>query len=692
MLDELAGLSARILDLPSAELRLADGTVVRHPPGPGNDRRPTGTETPGRGSEPHLAPLAEVPLVITAGGDAIGVLTVYGPASTVLTRQQIDDLRALARLGADRIGLRRQNDLLATRVAELTAARQAPHEAEQRWLTLIDHSPVAVAVIDGQARFQYVNPRLVALVGAEDAASLLGRTCLDIVSADRRAAAMAGLSTVIAGGPAILSRRSPMRTLSGVDRTVEFSLAAIVDHGEPAVLVEVRDVTVAAAAEDALRSSEERFHTVFSDSPAPMGITDENGRWVDVNTALGALMGAEPAQLVGARPVDFVHPDDRAAFLTAGLQYLRTGRPPRQELRFVRPDGDVRWMSLDRAPMAGPHGNRWVLGVAQDVTARKAAELALLESRNDLAAVAAVARCVQSGADPRPLVAATIRSLSGADSVSMIEAAGDAALLVTAADGGDLPGRSLSLDETSVTAEVWRSGARVFIPDVTSDPRVHPGLLTCDRVVGALWEPVTVHGRVEAVIVVGWRRRIDDPGDRAVRVVEVVADEVGAALNAARLHHELERSANTDPLTGSLNRRAWDRELHVLMDLAQLTGEPLAVAVVDLDHFKAFNDQFGHVAGDALLAEFAAAAARCLRKQDVFARWGGEEFVVALPDCTPAQAADILDRVRLSVPSGLSCSIGHTSWIPGEALTSCIGRADSALYTAKKDGRNRVSS
>jgi diguanylate cyclase (GGDEF)-like protein len=349
-------------------------------------------------------------------------------------------------------------------------------------------------------------------------------------------------------------------------------------------------------------------------------------------------------------------------------------------------------MSLDRAPMAGPHGNRWVLGVAQDVTARKAAELALLESRNDLAAVAAVARCVQSGADPRPLVAATIRSLSGADSVSMIEAAGDAALLVTAADGGDLPGRSLSLDETSVTAEVWRSGARVFIPDVTSDPRVHPGLLTCDRVVGALWEPVTVHGRVEAVIVVGWRRRIDDPGDRAVRVVEVVADEVGAALNAARLHHELERSANTDPLTGSLNRRAWDRELHVLMDLAQLTGEPLAVAVVDLDHFKAFNDQFGHVAGDALLAEFAAAAARCLRKQDVFARWGGEEFVVALPDCTPAQAADILDRVRLSVPSGLSCSIGHTSWIPGEALTSCIGRADSALYTAKKDGRNRVSS
>ncbi len=710
MLQELAALAARTLQLPRAEIRLTDGTTASHPPDPetdridtdrtDTDRTETKRNTPNRidadpqavrpGSHADRAPVAEVPL-LTTDGETVGSLTAYGTAQTVPTTQQLDDVRTLARIGADRIVLQRRNALLASTLTDLAAARQAHHEAEQRWQTLIEHSPVAVAVLDGQARFRYVNPRLVALLDADDAASLHGRTCLDIVSEDRRAAATAGLLSVISGGAPILSRRSPMRTLSGVELTVEFSLAAIVDHGEPAVLVEVRDVTGAAATDDALRSSEERFHTVFSDSPAPMGIGDENGRLVDVNDALGALMGVEPAALIGARPVDFVHPDDRADFIVAGREYLLTGRPTRQELRFVRMDGEIRWLCLDRAPMAGPAGTRWVLGVAQDSTARKAAELALLHSRNDLAAVAAVAKCVQSGDDPRPLVAATIRSLSGADSVLMIEAAGDGSLQVTAADGGDLLGRSLSLDETSMTAEVWRSGERAFIPDITGDPRVHPGLMACGHVVGALWQPVTVQGRVEAVIVVGWRHRIDDLGDRAVRVVEVVADEAGASLRAARLHRELERSANTDPLTGSLNRRAWDRELHTLMDLAQLTGEPLAVAVVDLDHFKAFNDHFGHVAGDALLAEFADAAARCLRKQDVFARWGGEEFVVALPDCTQAEAADILDRVRLSVPAGLSCSIGHTTWIPGEALTSCIGRADSALYNAKKDGRNRVS-
>ncbi|MGS0686109.1 PAS domain S-box protein [Nakamurella sp. GG22] len=818
MLEELAGLAARNLRLPLAEIRLTDGTVVRHPPQRGTGRVDSNRIDP---DQPHhespadRAPVADVPL-LTTDGEAVGSLTVHGTAQTVLTAQNLDDLRAFARIGADRIVLQRRNALLASRLADrtatrdrsaesqrvlngilahtdavvyakdlagrfivvnpaaeramqfptgivgktaadllpadqaaafrrndeliatagtqlvfeeevtlpggaihtyrsakfpllddqgrayavagvavdvtdLAAARQAHHEAEQRWQTLVEHSPVAVAVLDGQARFRYVNPRLVALLDADNAESLLGRTCLDIVREDRRTAATSGLSSVIAGGAPILSRRSPMRTFRGIELTVEFSLAAIVDHGEPAVLVEVRDVTGAAAAEEALRSSEERFHTVFSDSPAPMGIADENGRWVDVNDALGDLMGVEPAVLIGARPVDFVHPEDRADFIAAGREHLRTGRPTRQELRCVRTDGEIRWLCLDRAPMAGPTGSRWVLGVAQDSTARKTAELALLQSRNDLAAVAAVAKCVQSGDDPRPLVAATIRSLSGADSVSMIEAAGDGSLLVTAADGGDLLGRSLSLGETSVTAEVWRSGERVFIPDITADARVHPGLMTCDRVVGALWQPVTVQGRVEAVIVVGWRHRIDDLGDRAVRVVEVVADEAGASLRAARLHRELERSANTDPLTGSLNRRAWDRELHTLMDLAQLTGEPLAVAVVDLDHFKAFNDHFGHVAGDALLAEFADAAARCLRKQDVFARWGGEEFVVALPDCTQSEAAAILDRVRLSVPSGLSCSIGHTTWVPGEALTSCIGRADSALYNAKKHGRNRVS-
>ncbi len=128
-------------------------------------------------------------------------------------------------------------------------------------------------------------------------------------------------------------------------------------------------------------------------------------------------------------------------------------------------------------------------------------------------------------------------------------------------------------------------------------------------------------------------------------MVQLIADEAGGSLQASRQRAELEESANTDPLTGSLDRRAWDSALEVLTDLAAISGDPLTVAVLDLDHFKAYKDRHGHVAGDAALTEFAAGARRCLRRDDVFARWGGEEFLVALPRCGTAQATGILERI-----------------------------------------------
>jgi diguanylate cyclase (GGDEF)-like protein len=121
-----------------------------------------------------------------------------------------------------------------------------------------------------------------------------------------------------------------------------------------------------------------------------------------------------------------------------------------------------------------------------------------------------------------------------------------------------------------------------------------------------------------------------------------------------------------------------------------LSGATLTVALVDLDHFKHYNDAHGHTAGDVLLTEFAGAARTCLRKHDVFARWGGEEFIVALYDCTPDHAEQILDRIRGSMPSGSTCSIGHTTWDGTEPLAASISRADTALYVAKRTGRDRV--
>lgn len=92
-----------------------------------------------------------------------------------------------------------------------------------------------------------------------------------------------------------------------------------------------------------------------------------------------------------------------------------------------------------------------------------------------------------------------------------------------------------------------------------------------------------------------------------------------------------------------------------------------------------------------MLRDFATAATTVLRKGDVFARWGGEEFVVALPRTTTAQAEQVLDRVRGAVPAGRTCSIGHTQWRAGESVAACVARADAALYDAKRAGRDRLA-
>ncbi|WP_433306360.1 GGDEF domain-containing protein [Actinoplanes sp. CA-030573] len=148
--------------------------------------------------------------------------------------------------------------------------------------------------------------------------------------------------------------------------------------------------------------------------------------------------------------------------------------------------------------------------------------------------------------------------------------------------------------------------------------------------------------------------------------------------------------AVTDELTGLPNRRAWNTELPRTIERVRRTGDPLTVAILDIDHFKHFNDAYGHLAGDRLLKEAAAAWQDQLRTADHLARYGGEEFVVMLPDATVAQAHEIVDRMRLATPLGQSFSAGIAVWNGSETSDELTARADAALYEAKNAGRNRI--
>jgi diguanylate cyclase (GGDEF)-like protein/PAS domain S-box-containing protein len=156
-----------------------------------------------------------------------------------------------------------------------------------------------------------------------------------------------------------------------------------------------------------------------------------------------------------------------------------------------------------------------------------------------------------------------------------------------------------------------------------------------------------------------------------------------------RTEDALRAQASTDPLTGLVNRRGWRTQLGDLVADRSL-GEPLTIAVIDLDHFKAYNDTYGHQGEDRALREFATGARAVLRSGDVLARWGGEEFALALPRCTSAHATKVLAALSEQMPAGLTFSAGHTTMNTGETVADTWDRADTLLYTAKRTGRART--
>jgi diguanylate cyclase (GGDEF)-like protein len=223
-----------------------------------------------------------------------------------------------------------------------------------------------------------------------------------------------------------------------------------------------------------------------------------------------------------------------------------------------------------------------------------------------------------------------------------------------------------------------RDAVELGVPEYTGEPE--PPQAT-------LWQPVTRDSVPIAVLAFYWRRPSGDP-QTTQTLASLLATEAAVTLERIELLSRLESIARTDDLTGLPNRRAWDEELPRELLRSKREERPLCVAMIDLDHFKEFNDERGHQAGDRFLKQAAAAWGVELRGTDFLARYGGEEFALALPGCTPEQAIEVAERIRAATPEGETCSIGIACWDSEEESASLLGRADAALYQAKHRGRN----
>lgn len=199
------------------------------------------------------------------------------------------------------------------------------------------------------------------------------------------------------------------------------------------------------------------------------------------------------------------------------------------------------------------------------------------------------------------------------------------------------------------------------------------------------WAPMLVDGIGE---------RYPDSGWRIGALFTCLCAILGVTMQGLRdqIRRQAERLTSlalADDLTGLANRRAWDAAVEAALIAAERRSEPVCVALLDVDHFKAVNDARGHAAGDAVLIALARAWAPAIRRGDVLARLGGDEFALLLTATDLEEAREVVERVVAST-GHTPCSIGLARWDGMEDGAHLLGRADGLLYEAKALGRNRL--
>jgi diguanylate cyclase (GGDEF)-like protein len=285
--------------------------------------------------------------------------------------------------------------------------------------------------------------------------------------------------------------------------------------------------------------------------------------------------------------------------------------------------------------------------------------------------------------------------------------------LLFLAEGGELHVRATSgfsreedpLDQVIPTHNpqfeaINRNRMPLFLTDAQAyRPFETLGPLNCGR--SWLGIPLVGHAQIMGYLSV-YAKQPGMYGSEHTRLAEIFASEASIAIENANLFEQVQQLAVTDELTGFYNRRYFYELVELELARSRRYHHPVSLLMIDIDHFKAVNDQYGHATGDRVLKEICNSMRRMVRESDIPGRHGGEEFVILLPETPRDRAADVAERLRQAVAAepltvdeyeiSVTLSIGVTEFADSKQdLDTFLRQADQAMYSAKQAGRNRVS-
>ena len=449
---------------------------------------------------------------------------------------------------------------------------------------------------------------------------------------------------------------------------------------------------------------------------------------LDWNVESGQLQWSEEIEsMFGFTPGGFdhtyeafmacVHPDDRSAVEQAVRSAMKYDRNYFIEHRIVWPDGTVRWVAETGDVFRGAD-NRAVrmIGIIQDITARRQAEEALRHSNErltaSLSAMQVHTRDLTLINEMNELMQTCLRE------EEIHRVFGHMAQTLKLGDGGMLamthsPGRGLhsvvtwgdseGLDTQFAQDDCWGIRRGQIYEPAHAQPGLHCAHFRQRVGQSALCYPLVMHGETLGLITVSAQADLhDDSWQRVRQLCITLGEALKLALSNIRLREALREQAMRDPLTGLFNRRYLDETLPRELHAALREEQPLALAILDIDHFKRYNDTWGHEAGDQVLIAVARILREHLRISDIACRYGGEELVAVMPGAELEEArerrARIANLVRdadvhiqdrplpaVTFSAGIALAPQH-----GDSADALLRAADQALYAAKQAGRDRL--